>query len=153
MKKVTYKDLNDVDTIPAAAGDGFETEFGYNADGELVEVGKINTFELIQSHADECSIDSIIARCLGGDESALAQRAGQYIDTIGMPADLLELQQMKNASDELINSLSEEDRKAFFDDPDKFFDSKAVVKTDEEKKAYLVEALKNLTGKEVIINE
>lgn len=153
MKKVTYKNLSELETLPAPTGDGFEPEFGYNSDGELVEVGKINTVELIQSHAEECSIDSIIARCLGGDESALSQRAGQYIDTVGLPSDLLELQQMKNASDELIDSLSEEDRKAFFDDPEKFFDSKTVVKTDEQKKAELLEALKNLTGKEVIINE
>lgn len=52
---------------------------------ELVENGKTDIQEYIDSFSESCSIENIVAMCAAGDTSALSKRQGQYIDTSDMP--------------------------------------------------------------------
>lgn len=134
------------------SGDGFEPELSYNSAGELIETGKVNVYEIIQSHKEECDIQSILERAMLGDEMALHQRLGQYLDVVDAPASLLEAKQMANLSEAAFNALTPEDQAAFKEDPEKFFDSK-LTQSPEVEKAALLKRLSDLTGKEVVINE
>lgn len=61
---------------------------------ELVECGKENLYEFIQSHAESCDIHVILERFARGDVSALEKVQGVYGDFSNMPnsyADMLNL--------------------------------------------------------------
>lgn len=61
---------------------------------ELVESGKENLYEFIQSHAESCDIHVILERFARGDVSAIEKVQGVYGDFSNMPksyADMLNL--------------------------------------------------------------
>ena len=61
---------------------------------ELVESGKENLYEFIQSHAESCDIHVILERFARGDVSALEKVQGVYGDFSNLPnsyADMLNL--------------------------------------------------------------
>lgn len=70
-------------------GDRFEPIFEpqLQDDGtiELVEVGKRDLQEYIDSFRDECTLENILRRYALGDESALSKVQGAYMDTTEMP--------------------------------------------------------------------
>ncbi len=43
-------------------GDGFVPEFALDESGELVETGKHSLYDEIQSHKDECTLETLLAR-------------------------------------------------------------------------------------------
>lgn len=51
-------------------------------------------YELIQSHAEECDINNIIARHLNGDPFAINKKIGNFMDLTEMPQTLAEAQQI-----------------------------------------------------------
>lgn len=53
-----------------------------------------HTFDIIQSHLEECLIENIIKRALEGDTSVLEMMKGTYTDITGAPNSLAEAQQM-----------------------------------------------------------
>lgn len=59
----------------------------------LVKDREKRTWDIIQSHKEECLIENIIKRALEGDLEILNQMHGQYIDTTNMPSTLAEAQQ------------------------------------------------------------
>lgn len=61
---------------------------------ELVRDREKHTFDIIQSHLEECLIENIIKRCLEGDLTALNKMHGVYEDITGAPKSLAEAQQM-----------------------------------------------------------
>lgn len=61
---------------------------------ELIADRKKNTYDIIQSHLEECLIENIIKRALEGDTSVLEMMKGQYTDITGAPKSLAEAQQM-----------------------------------------------------------
>lgn len=61
---------------------------------ELVHDRKKNTWDIIQSHLEECLIENIIRRALEGDSSVLEVMKGTYTDITGAPQSLAEAQQM-----------------------------------------------------------
>lgn len=64
-----------------------EYESKYDLDGNLVlkEIGKTDTYAEIQSHADSCNINLLIARYKAGDENALNRVQGYYADISNIP--------------------------------------------------------------------
>lgn len=66
---------------------------------------RLEIYEIIQSHAEECDINNIINRALNGDPFALNKKTGNYMDVTEMPKTLAEAQQivinLKNGFDEL----------------------------------------------------
>ena len=55
-------------------------------------VGTHDIYEEIQSYAEECKIENIIARAAAGDSTALNARKGFYADITNTPRDLKEAQ-------------------------------------------------------------
>lgn len=59
----------------------------------LVKDREKRTWDIIQSHKEECLIENIIKRALEGETEILNQMQGQYIDTTMLPSTLAEAQQ------------------------------------------------------------
>ena len=59
---------------------------------KLEFVGTHDIYDQIQSYAEECKIENIIARASAGDTNALNQRQGFYADITNTPRDLKEAQ-------------------------------------------------------------
>lgn len=59
---------------------------------KLQFVGTHDIYDEIQSYAEECKIENIIARAAAGDPDALNQRQGFYADITNTPRDLKEAQ-------------------------------------------------------------
>lgn len=55
-------------------------------------VGEHDIYEEIQSYAEECKIENILARAAAGDVAALNQRSGFYADITESPNNLAEAQ-------------------------------------------------------------
>lgn len=74
-------------------GDGTTAEYGYTVDSYgrkvLVETGRKNTYEEIQSYAEECKIENILARAAIGDMSDF-RPDGIYQDITNMPTNMIE---------------------------------------------------------------
>lgn len=65
----------------------------YNDDGsfDLIEKGKTNIYNEIQSHADSVDIHVILARYENGDVNALNQIQGSFGDFTGLPQNYAEM--------------------------------------------------------------
>lgn len=67
--------------------------------------GTHDIYESIQSYAEECKIENILARAAAGDEDILNQRQGFYADITDTPRNLAEAQKailkLKQGFDEL----------------------------------------------------
>lgn len=87
----------------------------------LVESGKENTDDIIQSYAESCDLNVIIQRYLNGDLDALNQKVGTYGDFTQMPKTYAEALQMKIDSERLFDSLPVDYKRKFDNDPNKFF--------------------------------
>ena len=65
----------------------------YDEKGRVVlESGRENIYDQIQSHAESCDIHVLMKRYLNGDVTALSQAQGQYLDATQFPktyADML----------------------------------------------------------------
>lgn len=57
---------------------------------QLVEKGKENIYDFIQSHADSVDINVLLARYNNGDVSALSKTQGFYIDATQFPTNYAE---------------------------------------------------------------
>lgn len=70
----------------------YAPEFDSNGHMELVETGKENIYNFIQSHKDSVDINLILKRFANGDASALSKRQGAFGDFTQLPtsyADML----------------------------------------------------------------
>lgn len=71
----------------------------------LKQVGTHDIYEEIQSYAEECKIENILARAAAGDQDALNKRKGFYADITDTPKNLMEAQnsilKLKHGFDEL----------------------------------------------------
>lgn len=77
----------------------------------LTCVGQHDIYPEIQSYADECKIENIIARAAAGDAQALNARQAFYADITDTPRDLAEAQnqilKLKNGFDKLPAEIKE----------------------------------------------
>ena len=71
----------------------------------LKQTGTHDIYEEIQSYAEECKIENILARAAAGDQDILNQRQGFYADITNTPRNLAEAQnailKLKQGFDEL----------------------------------------------------
>lgn len=74
---------------PSCAGSRVKSTFAghYDEKGRVVleEIGKVNLYEEIQSHAQSVDIHTLLKRFTNGDPTALASRQGIYADVTEMP--------------------------------------------------------------------
>lgn len=87
---------------------------------KLVEAGKENIQEYIQSFADSTDINNIMTRLANGDVSVLNKSVPQFGDFTGMPSNLAEFMQLEIDCKNLFDSLPIETKKQFDMDKNKF---------------------------------
>lgn len=85
----------------------------------LERTGEINTYEVIQSHKEECTLQNIIQRYIAGDASALSAR-GFYADVADMPTCYSEMVQRVKDMGKEFDKLPAELRAKFDNDVQKF---------------------------------
>lgn len=88
---------------------------------ELVEAGKEDIREKINSYAESCDISLILARVAQGDLSGLQVNPGMYGDFTEMPGTYAEFLQLEIDSNNLFMKLPLDVRAQFGYDPQKFF--------------------------------
>lgn len=93
-----------------------------NDDGsiDLVESGKEDINEYIQSFAESCDLECILAKYAAGDTSVLNVKRPMFGDFTQMPSTYAEVLQLQIDSANLFNSLPVEIKKQFDNDPNKF---------------------------------
>ena len=87
---------------------------------ELVEVGKSNLYEEIQSHKDSCDIYKLLERYQNGDVSALSKVAGQYLDITDAPKTLAEAYTFVSNAERFFSKLPLKLREVYDFDASKF---------------------------------
>lgn len=111
------------DIFPVATGDEFDKTYHVDIDKNghkrLIADGKTNRYLKIQSYAEECKIENIIARC-AVDPNALNQRVGQYVDMVNAPKTLAEAQNIIIKIKNEFNGLSAEERNKFDNSVEKY---------------------------------
>lgn len=90
---------------------------------KLVESGKENTDEYIDSFREECDISTIIKKYQNGDISVLKQREGMFGDFTNLPKTYAEMLQLRIDSERAFNSLPLEVKQKFNNDEMQFFAS------------------------------
>lgn len=83
-------------------------------------VGEHDIYEEIQSYAEECKIENILARAAAGDVNALNQRQGFYEDITNSPKNLAEAQNAILKLKQGFEELPPEIREKFDNSPEKF---------------------------------
>lgn len=122
--KVNYKNYKNAFT-PVGSDD--VPEFGYikkevNGVEEIVfeQIGFHSQSEYINSFADSVDLKKLMERYSAGDITVLSKRVGEYMDSVGIPDNLLDaklmIQNGENAFSELPASIKEQ----FGNDPMKF---------------------------------
>lgn len=77
---------------------------------ELVESGKINIYDEIQSHADSVDIHILLKRYAEGDAEALSRAQGAFLDVTGMPKTYAEMLNVLNDANQIFLQLPLEER-------------------------------------------
>lgn len=99
------------------SGSRVKTLYGpvFDAQGHmsLVETGKENLYDYIQSHADSVDIHVILKQFQNGDPSVLARVQGAYGDFTQMPRTFAEALNTMIAAEQYFNSLPVETRAQF----------------------------------------
>ena len=99
---------------------------------ELVQVGETDVYAKIQEARDDCDIYKILDRAACGDITAMHKVQGApeyaYIDTRGLPKNIHEVKKQQDEAINKFQSLPEEIRAAFDNDPAKFVEVSADQK-------------------------
>lgn len=84
-----------------------------NGHMELVESGKENIYDFIQSFKDSCDISLIVKRFTNGEIDILSRRQGMFFDATEMPKNLAETLNYVRNAEEQFKSLPVEVRAKF----------------------------------------
>lgn len=106
----------DTKRFHCAAGDGTAIEYAYEIkEGikKLVPIGKKDVQAEIDSFAESCDINVIVARFMAGDESALNQVQGFYADMKSMPKTYAEWFERYQECENMFNKLPVDVREKF----------------------------------------
>ena len=94
MFQTKYERYVDHDHVYCEPGSGIKIEYQLRIidnNEDLVETGKSNLYDYIQSHADSVDITKILERCaLLDDYSLLNRLPAQFMDVTDMPKNLAE---------------------------------------------------------------
>lgn len=119
-----FSRMNRPTTKPSPIGDGTQPiyEERLNEDGKLVlvESGEDNLFEFVQASKAECDIYHILERYQRGDVDVLNRRAGQYLDVVGLPTNLMDMHNTMVNVQRQFDALDPEIRQKFDNDVNVF---------------------------------
>ena len=87
--------------------------FDENGVMELVESGRENLYDYIQSFKESTDINVILKKYASGDVSALAKSQGSFFDCTGMPRTYAEMLNTVIAAENTFNSLPVDEREKY----------------------------------------
>lgn len=90
---------------------------------DLVESGKIDTYEQIQSWRESCDMQEILTRYLNGDQTALSRHTPLFGDFSDAPSSLADYYQRILDAEEAFMRLPVDTRAEFNHSPSEFFAS------------------------------
>lgn len=88
-------------------------QFDKSGNYELVEAGEVDVYAEIQSHAESCDINVLMAKYQNGDASALSKVQGTYFDATGMPKTYAEMLNILIDAENQFNALPLDERAKF----------------------------------------
>lgn len=91
----------------------YQPKFDENGVMDLVESGRENLYDFIQSHAESVDVHVILARYQNGDVDALSRVQGAYGDFTNMPTTYADLLNKVNEGQSFFNSLPVDIRAKF----------------------------------------
>lgn len=91
----------------------YEARVDNNGTVDLVEAGRENLYDYIQSFKDSCDINTIVKRFAAGDTDVLARRQATYGDFTQLPGTYAELLNTVIQGENYFNSLPLETRAKF----------------------------------------
>ena len=91
----------------------YEARVDNNGTIDLVEAGRENLYDYIQSFKDSCDINTIVKRFAAGDTDVLARRQATYGDFTQLPGTYAELLNTVIQGENYFNSLPLETRAKF----------------------------------------
>lgn len=91
----------------------YELQVDENGIHDLVETGKVDTYEMIQSYKDSVDIHNILERFANGDQTALNKNQPMFGDFTEMPKTMAEFQQTLADAEKMFMSLPVEKRALF----------------------------------------
>lgn len=98
----------------AAGGSGlrqtYVATYDSNHNREFHKDKKIDQYARIQSYKEQCLIENIVKRCLGGDLSVLSQTRGMYGDITGLPSDPRAVYDVMNRAKEVYEKIPQEEK-------------------------------------------
>lgn len=98
----------------------YRVEINDKGHKSLKFIGTHDIYQDIQSYAEECKIENIIARAAAGDPNALNQRRGTYADITDTPKNLAEAQNIILKLSTEFDKLPTEIRSKFDNSKEKF---------------------------------
>lgn len=134
----------DITFSPCPTGDGLVPEFSLDDNGELVECGKHSLYDEIQSHRDECTLESLLSRALNGDSNALNKKQGFYGDITNAPSSIVDASRHLDE----VNKLREQVPSDILSALEKADTSEAISKVQSDFLAYLMKKQEQLKGGE-----
>lgn len=85
-------------------------QFDKSGNYELVEAGEVDVYAEIQSHAESCDINVLMAKYQNGDASVLSKVQGTYFDATGMPKTYAEMLNILIDAENQFNALPLDER-------------------------------------------
>lgn len=123
-------------------GDGLVSEFALDDNGDLVETGKHSLYDDIQSHKDECTLETLLARALNGDANALNQKQCFYGDITNAPLSIVDVSRHLDDANKLREQVPADILRAL----EKADTSEAVSKVQSDFLAFLMKKQEELKG-------
>lgn len=99
----------------------YELQVDENGVTELKKIGKINTYEQIQSWKDSCDLKTILRRFANGDVNALSSKVPMFGDFSSVPSSLAEYHSQLLQAEEVFSKLPAEIRSEFNNSASQFF--------------------------------
>ena len=119
--QVRYGDRKRFFTDPGSPiKDEYEPVFDNRGVWHLEKCGERNIFDEIQTHADSCDINIIMARYRNGETDVLTRVQGVYADVTEIPTDYAGLMNMKLQAEKLFYGLSAEVREKYGNSVEQF---------------------------------
>lgn len=109
-----------------SSGSNIKNDYDYKViDGikQLVVTGESNTQDLIDSYAEECDINVIVAKFLNGDDSVLNKTVGQFGDFRDCPKTYAEMFDRVVECQRIFDNLPVDIREKFDNSYEKFWTS------------------------------
>lgn len=117
MSKLSFRTQYDRVRTVTESGDPvhilYSPEYDKEGHMELVETGRENIYDYIQSHKDSTDINLILQRFAKGDSSALSRRQGMFGDFTQLPKNYADMLNQLNRAEGYFNSLPVEERARF----------------------------------------